>query len=65
MQDFITVARTVMPFVVTFFISYLIGSFVSVSWDPQTWDLNTRIFMTTFGVMFGVALWLRIQAEDR
>lgn len=51
------------PFVVTFFASYLVGSFISVSWDPAGWTLELREYMAVMGVCFGYALHMKLNHE--
>jgi VIT1/CCC1 family predicted Fe2+/Mn2+ transporter len=51
---------TLVPFFVTFFVMYLIGSFVSVSTDITLWTMECRIVTALWGAAFGVALLLRL-----
>ena len=60
-QDAIKLLRTVFPFVVSCAICYLIGSFISVSFDPANWTMDCRIFMSLCGVAFGFAMLMKIE----
>jgi hypothetical protein len=62
-QYFKIIFATSMPFVVAFFASYLVGSFISVSWDPSGWTLDLREFMAIAGTCFGYALHLKLNNE--
>lgn len=60
---FKTIFTTVTPFIVTFACAYLVGSFISVSWDPMNWTLELREYMTVLGTCFGYALYLKLDHE--
>lgn len=60
-QDAIKLLRTVFPFVVSCAICYLIGSFISVSFDPAGWTMDCRILMSLFGFSFGFAMLMKIE----
>lgn len=62
-QYFTTIFVTVVPFTITLFFAYLIGSFLSISWNPIDWTMDMRILMTEFGVVFGGALYIRLRYE--
>lgn len=55
-----TLIRTLVPFVVTLFVAYLIGSFINVSIDPSNWTADSREFMAICGLCFGGALYWRL-----
>jgi hypothetical protein len=59
--DAMTALRTVFPFIVACGVFYLIGSFVSVSFDPTNWTADCRVLMCIFAFAFGVALLVRIE----
>jgi len=59
--DALTAVRTVFPFVVTCAMFYLVGSFISVSFDPDYWTQDCRVLMSLFGFTFGAALLFRIE----
>jgi Sec-independent protein secretion pathway component TatC len=61
MREIKLIGNTMLPFVVTFFAMYLVGSFVSVSWDIAAWTWELRVLMATFGITFGFALWMRLE----
>ena len=60
---FNTIFSNLVPFVMGFFVCYLIGSFVSVSFDPALWDMGVRLCTAFFGVVWGLAIWLKLVAE--
>ena len=60
---FKTIFVTVVPFVVTLFVAYLIGSFISIAWNPAEWTMDMRILMPEFGVAFGGALYMKLRSE--
>ena len=62
-QYFRTIFVTIMPFVTTLFFAYLIGSFLSVSFNPAEWTIDMRMLMSEFGVAFGGALLLKLRSE--
>jgi len=57
------IATTCFPFVVTEFIAYLIGSFINVSFNPEMWTLDLRILMPWAGMLFGIALYMKLNHE--
>ena len=59
--DAMMALRTVFPFIVACAIFYLIGSFVSVSFDPSAWTADCRVLMSLFAFAFGGALLVRIE----
>ena len=60
---FKTIFTTAVPFVVTMFFAYLIGSFLNVSFNPVDWTMDMRILMSIFGMVFGIMLWLKLTFE--
>jgi hypothetical protein len=61
---FKSIAVTIVPFVVSMFMFYLVGSFLSVSFDPAEWTLEMRSLMAIFGGVFGGAMYLKLQLEN-
>lgn len=59
--DAMMALRTVFPFVVTCVILYLIGSFISVSFDPSDWTFECRMVTSIASFAFGFALLMRIE----
>jgi hypothetical protein len=53
----------VTPFLVCYFIAYLIGAFVAFSWSPAEWNEHLRIFMAIVGNVYGGAMYLRLEVE--
>lgn len=62
-QYFKIIFAVVTPFVIALFASYLVGSFISVSWDPANWTLDLREYMAVVGTCFGYALHLKLNHE--
>jgi hypothetical protein len=54
------IAFIVTPFVVTCAIAYLLGSFVSASFDPRDWSWIARMLSAVWGVSFGFMLLIRL-----
>ena len=50
----------VAPFVVTMAVMYLLGSFVSASWDVVEWERTDRVFFGFMSIVFGGALLHRL-----
>lgn len=61
---FKTIFTTAVPFIVTMFFAYLIGSFLSVSFNPVDWTMEMRILMSIFGTVFGGMLWVKLAFEE-
>lgn len=64
MMYFKCLSLTCIPFVITMFMSYLIGSFISASWNPEIWTLDTRIYMSFVGMCFGYAVYCKLSHEN-
>lgn len=60
---FKTIFTTAVPFIVTMFFAYLIGSFLNVSWNPVDWTMEMRMLMSIFGMVFGIMLWIKLTFE--
>ena len=60
---FQTIVLCIIPFAVTLFIAYLLGSFVSVALNPSEWTMDARILTVEFGLAFGGALYYRLYRE--
>jgi hypothetical protein len=54
---------TLIPFVTVFFCSYLIGSFISVSFNPANWTMDLRMYMSVCGACMGIAVWFNFSAR--
>lgn len=50
----------VAPFMVTMAVMYLLGSFVSASWDVVEWERTDRVFFGFMSIVFGSALLHRL-----
>ena len=64
MMYFKCLSLTCIPFVMTMFMSYLIGSFISASWNPELWTLDARVYMSILGACFGYAVYLKLSHEN-
>lgn len=60
---FNTIFFNLVPFALGFFVCYLIGSFVSVSFDPVMWTAEARATTAVFGCIWGLAIWMKLEAE--
>ena len=60
---FKTLFTTLMPFVIGFFTCYLVGSFVSVSFDPVMWTIEARSFTALCGFVWGGGLYCKLMFE--
>ena len=58
---FATIGLTLIPFAVSMFCCYLIGSFISLSFSPELWTMEMRMFMSLVGVVFGVGLYAKVE----
>ena len=61
---FKAIAVTLVPFMVSMLFFYLIGSFLSVSFDPADWTLDMRALMAIFGGVFGLGMYTKLQLEN-
>ena len=53
------------PFVATCAVMYLIGAFVSASWNPQDWTWMARVVCAIWAMSFGFMLLFRLQRTVR
>ncbi len=60
MREIKEIVFCVVPFVVTAATMYLLGSFVSASWDVAVWERSDRAFFGITAVVFGFALLHRL-----
>ena len=60
-EYFATIGVTLIPFAVSMFCCYLIGSFISLSFSPELWTMEMRMFMSLVGVVFGVGLYAKVE----
>lgn len=44
-------------------LSYLLGAFVSASWNIAEWTGDARVLCAIWGSTFGGAIWYRLQVE--
>jgi hypothetical protein len=59
-----TIALTLLPFVVTLAFFYLIGSFISVSFNPAEWSMECRILTTAIGFIFGFMVTYKLESSN-
>lgn len=60
-QVFNEIVFVLTPFAVTCAFMYLIGAFVSVSWNTADWTEYCRIVCAIWGIVFGFALWVKLE----
>ena len=60
---FKTTFTTIIPFVVSLFGAYLIGSFMNATFTPAEWTIESRQFMSLCGLGFGFMLYMRLHWE--
>ena len=58
-----TIFVNLVPFVLGFFTCYLVGSFVSVSFDPVFWTIEARGVTAVCGFIWGMGIWLKLGIE--
>jgi hypothetical protein len=49
------------PFAVSCFFLYLVGSFISVSWNPADWTMDCRIICAVWAVTFGGGFLVKLE----
>jgi len=49
------------PVVFAWFLMFLLGAFVSASWNIAEWEAQTRIFCAIWSSIFGGAVWYRLR----
>jgi uncharacterized protein YneF (UPF0154 family) len=59
-----TIALTLLPFAVTLAFFYLIGSFISVSFNPAEWTMECRILTTAIGFIFGFMVTYKLESSN-
>ena len=50
----------ILPVLVGLLLTYMIGAFIGVSFDPTNWTFELRVVMSLIGAWTGLALWLRM-----
>lgn len=60
MREIKEILFCITPFAVTAAAMYLLGSFVSASWDVTVWERSDRAFFGITAVVFGFALMHRL-----
>ena len=56
-------SRALVPFIVGYALTYLVSSFVSISFDPREWTQDARIVAALFGLCIGCALWVNMEVR--
>jgi len=59
-----TIALILLPFAVTLAFFYLIGSFISVSFNPAEWTIECRILTTAIGFIFGFMVTHKLESSN-
>jgi hypothetical protein len=52
------------PYLVTYTLAYLVGSFVAASFIPSEWIVDLRALMCVLALAFGYMLRAEIESED-
>lgn len=60
MKSLKEIAYCVAPYVVTCAVMYLVGSFLSASWDVSEWERADRAFCAICATVFGTMLLIRL-----
>jgi len=60
---FKTIFTTAVPFVLALLGAYLVGSFINVALNPELWTVDSRVFMSIAGMVFGLMLYARLNIE--
>jgi len=55
------IASILTPIAVAWFLSYLLGSFVSASWNLPEWTQEARFLCALWGSVFAYAVWYRLE----
>ena len=55
------IAAIIAPIAVAWFISYLLGAFVSASWNLAEWTQEARFLCALWGSVFAFAVWYRME----
>jgi ABC-type multidrug transport system permease subunit len=58
-----TIHQSLTPIAVGLFLFYLIGSFISVSFNPVDWSIECRILTTVFGFIFGLMIEMKLKSS--
>jgi hypothetical protein len=56
------IASIVVPVAVAWFMFYLLGAFVSASWNLPEWTQEARLLCALWGSVFAFAVWYRLEA---
>ena len=52
------------PIAFAWMMSYLIGSFISASWNLIEWTEQARFLTAIWGCVFAFAVWYRLEISD-
>lgn len=61
--DIRVIIYSLAPYMVMLPTAYLVGAFVEFSLNPQNWTWNARLVTMLFGICYGFALHMRMDAE--
>lgn len=56
-------AFVLFPFAISYAVAYLIGAFVSASWNLAEWTESWRMVDALIGNVYGYALYVRLEWE--
>jgi hypothetical protein len=56
------IARIFIPVAFAWGMTYLLGSFVSASWNLTEWEPKARIVCAIWGSVFGAVIWNKLRA---
>ena len=55
------IARMIVPMMVGFITLYLIGAFVSASWNIADWTAEARLVCAIWGSVFSAGVWMKLE----
>jgi len=55
------IASIITPIAVAWFMAYLLGAFVSASWNLIDWTTQARMLTALWGCVFAFAVWYRLE----
>lgn len=58
-----TALFALLPYAIVSVVMYLIGAFVSISWDISQWTFECRVMLVVVNVVFGTALLMRFDND--
>ena len=55
------IAHVLIPVSIAWALSYLLGAFISASWNIAEWTPQARMLGAVWSTVFGGALWIRLR----